>query len=288
MSDVKDYIVSIGSGGYEKLDKFSYDKDYYLKVIDTQFRNGMPFAEQFVGSRRKLYKFGRFICTNKISELDLGGIKNRQFISFLGTFTKNIYNQFAENPKLYDKQIKFLGNTSKFKNLDVWRELNEGDVFFNIDFKNAYWQTLRRLGYIDAKFYSRYVLQDEYKKAKRYCVSFLGRSNKVVYHYPEGCGLPYGDYEISCDTSVLRNVYMNVRNEIYNSIYYAMSELESMDNVLGFNTDGIYVVDRKSLDIVKSKLMEMGIIFKSSICKKINDYEYIQESTVRTFAKRIR
>lgn len=268
---------------FENMDKWSYNDDAYESIIGQQKRNPHPFAEQVIGGRRKLYKNGKFICSNNLDNaIDLGGIKKSQFAPFLGMFYKSLYGQFAVNPNLYDKKIDFIGKVSKDKNFKSWESLSEDDWFWNVDLKSAYWQVCYRLGYIDSKLYFKYSDQEEYKKAKRYCVSFLARKNKMIYNYPT-LGL---SYEISCDIDVLERVYSNIRNELYNCIAYAMEELCLENSWLEYNIDGVSVIGQENVNMVKRKFKEMGLDFKSSLCIKIDQYDYKQGSKVKAFTKR--
>jgi hypothetical protein len=271
------------SGGFENFEKWGYEKDRYDAIMDQTKRNPQTFCEQIVGSRRKLYKHGRFICTVKLrNDLDLGGIEKNQFAPFLGMFNKTLYSQFLKNPLLYDQNIEFIGGLSKGKNYEVWESLKEGDIFWNIDLKSAYWQMCYRLGYIDSSLFFKYVNQDEYKQAKRYCVSFLARTNKMVYNYP-ATGL---SYEINCDISVFNNVYRNIRNELYNCISYALSGLSSESSWLEYNIDGVSVIGKENVDEVKKKFKEMNLDFKTSLCIKEDEWYYQQGASRKAFIKK--
>lgn len=270
-------------GGFENLDKWSYSETKYKAIINQSKLNPQPFSEQVVGSRRKLYKGGRFICTIKIdeTEFDLGGIKKSQFAPFLGMFNKTLYGQFASDPTLYDKKIDFLGSLSRGKNVEVWESLKPGDWFWNIDLKSAYWQVCYRLGYINDTLYFKYVNQEEYKKAKRYCISFLARKNKMIYNYPS----LNKSYEIACDTGVLDRVYKNIRNELYNCIAYAMGDLDVNDGWLEYNIDGVSVIGDENCQLVKKRFKAMGLDFKTTLCVKEDDIYYKQGSSRKSFKK---
>lgn len=273
------------TNAFENLEKWSYAPERYNAIVSQLKKNPHPFCEQVIGSRRKIYKFGKFICTEKLSvEINLGGIKKSQFPPFLGLFNKTLYQQFMNNPSLYDQKIEFMGRTSKGKNFKLWESMKEGSVFWNIDLKSAYWQMCYRLGYIDDKLFFKYLQQEEYKHAKRYCISFLARSNKMVYNYPsEG-----RSHEISCDNGVLIQVYKNIRNELYNSIAYAMGDLDVDNGWLEYNIDGVTVVGTENVKLVKERFISLGLDFKSTLCIKEDDVYYKSGSSRKAFKKVLR
>lgn len=270
---------------YENMDKFGYSDDRFNAIIKQQGMNPHPYAVQVVGSRKKLYKEGKFICSNNLENaIDLGDIKKSQFAPFLGLFNKSLYGQFASNPLLYDLKVDCMGKMSRDIHINAWESLKEGDLFYNVDLKNAYWQVCYKLGYIDSYLYMKYLNQDEYKKAKRYCISFLARSNKMSYNYPT---LGYS-YEIKCETGVLNMVYTNIRNELYNYISYAMEELVGENSWIEYNIDGVSVIGKDNVEKVKAKFSELGLIFKTSLCVKINEYDYNQGGRIKSLKKRLK
>ena len=86
-----------------------------------------------------------------------------------------------------------------------------------------------------------------------------------------------GDFfTITCDTSVLQQVYKNIRN----CLYLIFSELSDETNYFAFNIDSIYI-GKDDLQYVKNCLHELKLDFKLTLCQKINSLEY-------TFGKKIR
>lgn len=246
-------------------------KDYAL-IKKNYDKSHQKYFEHFTGSRKTLSnEKNEPICTFVSSNsLDLGNLTKQNFFSFLGLFSKNLYKSFLDNPELMDMTVNFQGMSRKKsrKNFDA---LEIGEFFYNIDLNNAYWQIAHQLGYIDDNFYFKYKDNDDYKTVKRLCISFLSRQNRKMYF------LPNGDFfTITCETSVLQQVYKNIRN----CLYLIFSELSDETKYFAFNIDSIYI-GKDDLKYVKNTLHEMKLDFKLTLCQKINSLEY-------TFGKKIR
>jgi hypothetical protein len=207
-----------------------------------------------------------------VNKLDLGELKKGQFYSFLGGFNRNLYSRFKHNPDLFSVKINYKG-VARSKNYQYWDTLEDGTYFYNIDLSSAYWQIAYRLGYLSDKLFQTYLELDAYKHAKRYCVSFLARKNKMVYTTEEG------KIEIACDTSVFKNVYDNIRNELYKTIQEALIGIE---NYVEYNIDGVTVM-KDDVARVKKAFREEGLKFKVTECRKINDKEYLYGNKIRRF-----
>lgn len=258
------------------IDKVTMDEGDYSVRYATQLYNKNGFKEQVHGARKKLYVYNRCVAsTSQKSYLDLGGLDAKQFSSFLGLFSKKLYAQHLENPELFSINIGFKG-VSRGKSMEVWSKMPIGTFFYNIDLNSAYWQMLFRLGYIDETMYYKYIDQPEYKTAKRFCVSFLARPNKMVYHKTSGEKI-----EISCDTEVLRNVYRNVRNELYNTVKNALGD----GSYLEYNIDGV-TVPANIVENIKKYFHNEGLRFKTTFCRKISENEYLYGSKTKVFKKK--
>jgi len=248
-------------------------KDYALIKKNYEKANRKYF-EHFTGSRKTLSnEKNEPICTFVSSNsLDLGNLSKQNFFSFLGLFNKNLYRSFLENPNLIEMSIDFKGLSRKKsrKNFDA---LNEGEFFYNLDLNNAYWQIAHQLGYIDDKFYFKYKDNDDYKTVKRLCISFLSRQNRKMYFMPDG-----DFFTITCDTSVLQQVYKNIRN----TLYLIFSELSEETNYFAFNIDSIYI-GKNDLQYVKQSLHELHLDFKLTLCQKISSTEYSFGKKIRKF-----
>ena len=245
----------------------------FNKLIDIQFRTKRFVKEQTIGSRKNLYLDNKIVATTThTSNLPIGSITKQQFASFLGAFNRNLYTQLKANDHLMMLTIRFDGIT-RGSNKNLFKTLEEGEIFYNIDLSSAYWQVAYKLGYISDSLFEKYINQDEFKEAKRYCISFLARPNKMSYSQPNG-----DKFTIHCDTGVLQNVYSNIRNALYSSIQKAKECL----NVLEYNIDGI-TVTKEDAPIVKERLTKMGFIFKSTLCLKMSDGQYKSGKKVKTF-----
>jgi hypothetical protein len=256
-----------------KYKKNSVKTDDYKELLEIQIKNNAPIREQLIGSRKILYSHNKMlVSTIKTKNLSLGNLPEKMFHSFLGGFSKHLYKQFQKNEELFSLDIKFKG-ISRSKNKDFWDTLENGKYFYNIDLSSAYWQMANKLGYITDKYFFEYQESDTYKQAKRYCVSFLGRSNVMTY---KNNGL---EYTIECDTNVLKKVYENIRNYLYLCIEKSMV---GISNYIEYNIDGVSVL-AKDVDIVKANMKAMGLKFKLTQCRKISATEYIYNYTKRKF-----
>ena len=247
----------------------------YAKIRDVQMDNGTTITEQQVGSRRKLYAKGVLIATTtNTGVLNLGELSPKSFFSFLAMFRKCLYRQFEVNPSLFDLKIEYKG-FSRGKKLEVWKQLSAGDVFYNIDLSSAYWQMAHKLGYIDSEMFNEYIRLDDYKQAKRYCVSFLARKS-----FSQRLDASTGElFRIECDNTAFEQAYNNIRNELYRSIDLAKKEAKGC---LEFNIDGLSVMNT-DVKPVMAKLKELGLIYKVSECRKINDSTYLKGGKLRKF-----
>lgn len=253
-----------------------YSEKRYNEIKSRLIKNQVFFSEQYFGGRKSIFLNNQFTATTVINAgLDMGSLTQKKFTAFLGMFNRIMYKQFSKNPELLTKKVEFNG-VSRKKNTDLWDSLNYGTMFYNLDLSSAYWQMAFRLGYISEKVYYKYIDLDEYKEAKRYCISFLARANKKKYISKTG-----EEYEIRCDMSPLQNVYENIRNELYSTI---QSVADNFDCVLEQNIDGITVL-RDDYKKAKELLTKKGLKFKVTQCIKMNDYEYFYGVKPRSFKK---
>lgn len=247
--------------------------EIFERIIKNQYDRGLSIQEQTVGSRRNLIMDGKIQLTaSHTTNLPIGNITKQQFASFLGAFNRNLYSQLMNNDDLMTLSIRFDGIT-RGSNQDAFKSLENGAIFFNIDLSSAYWQMAHKIGYISDNLFEKYINKDEFKEAKRYCISFLSRPNKMSYSQVNGDKLT-----IHCDTGVLQNAYTNIRNALYNSIHKAKKGL----NVIEYNIDAITVTPEDSL-IVKERFEKMGLKFKSTLCIKMSDTQYKYGTKVKTF-----
>lgn len=257
---------------YKKID---CTKEKYKDCINIQLSNRTPFREHYFGSRKTLIinDKARASLVRELESLSIGEISVNQFTSFIASFNRVLYNRILENQDLMNLEIKFNGLSRK-KNKEQFANIKNGGLFYNIDLKNAYWQFAHKLSYITDNFYNKYKDLDEYKKAKRYCVSFLARGNKMVYN---SNGV---EFEIVCNTSCLNRVYKNIRHSLYNSILEISKEVDFIE----YNIDGISILDKdvsKVMEYFKNKELE----FKITRCQKLNDAMYMYGSKLRSFTK---
>lgn len=254
--------------------KIEYAEKEYKDYVNTQVSNGTPFSEHSYGSRRNLIINNRVLATTAPSvSLDLGGLTGQKFTSFLAQFTKELYKRLRNSPELLNLKIEYNG-VAKSRNTHLFDSIPINRAFYNIDLKCAYWQIAHRLGYISTEFYESYSA-DDYKKAKRYCITFLARKNKKIYRHNDR------QYTIHCDITCLQNVYNNIRYELYKCISNVLSLTK---NHIEFNIDGITVL-ADEVENVKKGFAERDLKFKITRCTKINNYQYLHGSTIRNFKK---
>jgi hypothetical protein len=250
-----------------------YNNDRYDKCKIIQKTNGKNFREHIYGSRKKIIIGNKVrLTTIPNGNINLGKLSNEKFVAFLGLFTKNLYRNLNDNPYLYTNKIEFKG-VARSKNFKFWSNLKEGTLFYNIDLKSAYWQIAHLLGYIDTRLFNKYMFNDEYKQAKRLCISFLARKNKMVYHIGKN------SFTIECDITTLKTCYNNIRNQLYDCVSKSVS---LCDNYIEFNIDGLYVL-AKDVDNARSFFDKIGLIYKITKCKKLNEYEFLSGEKIKNF-----
>lgn len=247
-------------------------KDYAL-IKENYLLSGKFLNEQIVGSRKNLYNENNQLVASYVrsNSIDLGKLSKENFFSFLGLFNKNLYKNFSNNKKLIDLDIQFNGLSRKRdkKNFD---KIEIGGFFYNLDLNSAYWQVVYKLGYIDYELFEKYKYADEYKVAKRLCISFLARNNYKNY-YIDG-----KEFTIKCDTSALKQVYVNIRNTLYSIFNDCAKELD----YIAFNIDSIYFL-KKDLATAKKFFDQLGLEYKLVLCQKIGKREFTYGKDKRNF-----
>ncbi len=259
-----------------KYAKLECDVLQYSELQDIQINNNSITKEQFIGSRKKLYSNNEMIATMSMyNGLQLGGISKSQFNSFLGSFNKQLYKQFLNNNDLYEIDIPFEG-ASRDKNYEFYDTLSDGQYFYNIDLKSAYWQIAHKLGYLNDKMFHRYFMSDEYKMAKRLCISFLARKNKMVYYKNKSKAT------IQCNTGVFQKVYDNIRHCLYSTM---VDSIKDDTEWLEYNIDGV-TVTAKDVKQIQDYFNELDLKFKITECRKIDRSDYFYGTTKRKFKNR--
>ena len=259
------------------INKYDLSEFDYKSIVDNQHANKKVFKEQTHGSRKKLFVYNQLIASHvQSTAVDVGHITRQQFASFLGTFSRGLYKTIVNNEDLLNLHIQFKG-FSRNKNHQLWTALPVNQLFYNIDLSSAYWQIAFRLGYITEKHFIKYLSDDRYKSAKRLCISFLARPNKMVYHRPDGQVTT-----IHCDMTPLKQVYNNIRNELYTVI----QSISETTEYLEYNIDGITVlpVDLKK---VSDYFHSLNLKYKTTICCKLNESSYSYGSKQMTFKRKL-
>lgn len=247
-------------------------EDYSIILKKYQNANKKHY-QLFSGSRKTLLNEKNEVVCSSVSSnsLYIGDIEKPYFFSFLGQFNKNLYKNLLKKDLIH-YSVNFTG-VSRKKNTKNFQCLEIGDFFYNVDLNSAYWQVAYNLGYIDEKLYLKFKDKEEYKSAKRLCVSFLARQTRKTYY------LPSGDFfTISCENNVLKNVYHNIRKYLY-SIF---DKISKETNFIAYNIDSIYVC-KQDLGIVKENLDNLGLSYKYVLCQKISNTEYSYGKNTRKF-----
>ena len=108
-------------------------EEYYSEIMNNQFKNGSVVREHYLGRRAKLYSDNMFIATKcDNTTLNIGGLSDSKFFSFIGLFNKQLYKQFQLYPDLFFLDVEFQG-LSRQKNFDAWDKMEVGDFFYNIE-----------------------------------------------------------------------------------------------------------------------------------------------------------
>lgn len=254
--------------------KLSVSSDRYFELRDIQIKNGSNIQEQIIGSRKKLFSHGILLCTTAASsQLDLKGLSTQKFASFLGMFSRNLYGQFHKNQLLFDQKIEFSG-FSRAKNKASYNQVKRGYLMYYVDLSSAYWQIAHRLGYLPESIFKKYMFLDDYKAAKRFCISFLARRNSKQYTSNSG-----EKFIVKCEINVLNQVYINIRNELYGIIQKSISHVP---NWIEYNIDGV-LVPASSLAEIEKFFKDQNLHYKITECQKLNENEFRYGTTIRKF-----
>lgn len=249
--------------------------DKYIQILELQKTNGINYSEHYKGSKKILMVDNRIVCATYFGNmLDLGNLDKNRFVSFIASFKRGLYKQFDNNRSLITHKVYFDG-LSKQSNKKAFANMDPGKKFWNLDLSSAYWQIGFRLGYISKSFYSKYILEDDFKHAKRLCFSFLARQNVKKYTYN---GL---EYTIECDNTIERAIYDNVRNELYLLIDRARQI--AGENCLQHNIDGISVNCQNKKQLIEEFFKGEGLSYKVNDCIKIDDKQYLFKSKIKRF-----
>lgn len=253
--------------------KLEIAPEEYEKTKNVVKKNGSKIWEQTIGSRTNLFVDSELV--GSLSEdhyLKFSGITSSQFGAFLGQFTKSLYRQIQKNDSLLELKIEFDG-MSRDKNQEAWNKMKNREVFYNVDISSAYWQIAYRLGYITKKMFDSYFLKDEYKEAKRYCISFLARENYMDYQDQREIK------RIECNIDCLNQVYENIRNELYCCI---TNSKEGIKDWIEYNIDAV-AIRKKDLTLVCERLSQMNLVYKVNECVKLDSKEYVSKNKARKF-----
>jgi hypothetical protein len=244
----------------------------FNQIFENRVHNGDYFIEKRIGSTKILSNGQKDVAHLKTNDIYFGdNLTPKDFGVFIAQFNKHLYRNFFKNQSLYNLKVNFKGPTKHVKK-DFYKKLNIGNYFYEIDITSAYWQILHKLGYISTSFFKIYRHLDEYKQAKRLCVSFLARQRKATYFFKDN------PFEINCDNSVLKTVYENVQNELRRIIHEAVNAVNS--EYYYYTIDSICVMN-VNVDKAKAIFKKHGLSYKITECQKIDEKTFKHGKKIR-------
>lgn len=248
----------------------------FKSIIQHKKEAKKPFVLEKFGSRKFIIVDGNYAYTEKNGEGIETGLTTREFVAFISGFKRSLNHQLKKHPELLDLKIPYTQSVAK-KFHNIYDALIEGDRFYNIDLSSAYWQVAHRLGYISTKVFNKYMLLDNYKHAKRLCISFLGRRrDKIIYEVKDGVYIERKEVLSQRD----EQIFMNIRHELYSIINGIVEQLGS--GVLEYNTDALSVLPHKRKE-VEDYFSSLGLIFTVNHCIKKDNIQYLRNSKLRNF-----
>jgi hypothetical protein len=254
----------------------SCEPTVFKGIIERKKSGRVPFTLEKFGTRKFILVGDRYAYAENNGEGIDTGLSTKDFIAFISGFKRSLNSQLKKNPSLLELNIAYESSVAK-KFHNTYDALLEGENFYNIDLSSAYWQIANRLGYISKKVFERYIFLDEYKHAKRLCISFLGRRReKIIYEVIDGTYTEKKEVLSNRD----EKIFVNIRHELYTIINDIVMQLG--DAVIEYNTDGISVLSYKR-EQVENYFTELGLIFKVNNCVKRNNIQYLHNTKLRNF-----
>ncbi len=246
-------------------------------------------------------KFNNTLSNNKINKVKYALLKKAGSVTLYNSFGKPTFKAIREKSKFYDpadseltiyqvrnffgiikKSInKFIidNNFSIAKlpenkncrgfNRDAWNKIKVGELFYEYDFNEFYWQIMYQQGLINKKTFEKYRAIDEYKTFRNISISRITTIATQEF-YRDGESKPY--LLISEKKESEQIIYNNVITVCRNIISHA-AEIVGNENALYWNTDAI-AVSVEYRDIVDEFLSQTGFEYKVDQLKKISKSEY--------------
>ena len=85
-----------------------YPEVRYNEIRNRLLKNNRNFSEQVFGGRKTIYLNNQVTATTVADAgLIMGDITKRQFMAFLGMFSRIMYQQFKKNTELFNLKIEF-------------------------------------------------------------------------------------------------------------------------------------------------------------------------------------
>lgn len=175
---------------------------------------------------------------------------------------KNAYDNYIERNKLNvpiikkkHKPIKI--NRALLESLPVNKELHY------IDLCHAYWRSAYLLGIIPGNLYKKYSDDEKAKVLRNMALSVVVSDVKKIWY---NNGIPVR--EISCDNSIYRQCYYNIRWKTYNIIGEIYKK--NPGHHVGYIVDGIITLPEFSRN-VKKQINRYNYSFKTVKCYKKED-----------------
>ena len=188
--------------------------------------------------------------------------------------------------------------------LKPYKSLPVGAYFVDVDIEHCYWQTLFNFGVIDKNFYEEY-LHPDFKLLRNMAIGYMAKKTSVNIY--SGVltnenkdelieGLLDNDFHIlndlftkeksiSCDISIYKRIFDNVRHYSANTMGYAAENL-LQGKVIKYVTDGImFNANNEKVQDVIDYFSSRGFTSVINICKKYNENLYAKKGKFHEFKK---
>lgn len=243
------------------------------KSLDT-FKNNLisrrsSFKIVIKRSETTLVRSGVEIARLKTGSGGRLKIKNDGLVLFSNV--KKSINKFIID-KGFDIEEVYQLHPAKLSNRVLFHDLDIGAEFILIDVKHCYWRIAYLKGYVSKKLYESVIEHEDpqFKLWRNMSLSCIIAPKKVQV-FKNGREYPL----IEEDTTLYKRIYSNIRFTAWN-IFGNICENIGLENVLGYNTDGIMVF-QEHIAKVTSVLSRNKLKYTIKKCFKHSHNEYVTE-----------
>lgn len=215
------------------------------------------------------------IILMKFGNSNLKGFDEKSIKLLMGMYRKvlNNVNQYLENNSHKINKIEPKNIKVKTINRTIFSDIKINDFFWQIDLNSAYWQMAYKLGYINKSLYNQYVSDKSTKLHKQISLAFLNKSIECEYYVS---GKMINKIECLCDSN--KQVYQNIINQTRNVIADTCEHIDY--KIIAQNIDAIYI-DKQLLDKAQEYLDKHNILYKKSLCVKVDENKYSNAGEVK-------